>query len=67
MDECEMVVIPGAEGEMGVMFDHEMFVSMLKEGELKIFGQNQELIKRFEIKGGFASMQEKDKVLVLVD
>ncbi len=36
-DEVHMVVVPGIEGEFGVMAGHAPFMTTLKDGELKIY------------------------------
>ena len=36
-DEVHMVVVPGSEGEFGVMAGHAPFMTTLKDGDLKIY------------------------------
>jgi F-type H+-transporting ATPase subunit epsilon len=50
--EVEQVVVPGAEGEFGVLAGHAPFVSTLKAGILTIFAGGQ--AKRLVVRGGFA-------------
>lgn len=50
--EVEQVVVPGAEGEFGVLAGHAPFVSTLKAGILTIHAGGQ--AKRLVVRGGFA-------------
>ena len=36
-DDVHMVVVPGVEGEFGVMAGHAPFMTTLKDGDLKIY------------------------------
>ncbi|MBL6665113.1 MAG: hypothetical protein ISQ34_04645, partial [Rickettsiales bacterium] len=66
-DECSQAVVPCLEGEVGFMVGHEIFVSILREGKLRVLGNNDELIKEIDIKGGYAEMRENNELVVLVD
>jgi len=55
-DDVHMVVVPGAEGEFGVMAGHAPFMTTLRDGELAIYrsaGAAPELIR---VSGGFAEV-----------
>jgi F-type H+-transporting ATPase subunit epsilon len=51
--EVEHVVVPGTEGEFGVLAGHAPLVAMLKPGILKILGANEQ---RILVVGGFAEV-----------
>jgi F-type H+-transporting ATPase subunit epsilon len=51
--EVEHVVVPGTEGEFGVLAGHAPLVAMLKPGILKILGPNEQ---RILVVGGFAEV-----------
>ncbi len=53
--EVSMVVIPGEEGEFGVLPRHMAFVSLLKEGDVKIY-QGQKITQTIPITGGVAEV-----------
>ena len=58
-DEVHMVVVPGVEGEFGVMAGHAPVMTTLKEAELKVYktaGSQPESIK---VSGGFAEVSDK--------
>ncbi len=51
--EVEHVVVPGSEGEFGVLAGHAPLVAMLRPGVLTILGPNEQ---RFVVRGGFAEV-----------
>jgi F-type H+-transporting ATPase subunit epsilon len=51
--EVEHVVVPGTEGEFGVMAGHAPVVAMLKPGILRILGEQE---RRILVTGGFAEV-----------
>ena len=61
--EVEHVVVPGTEGEFGVLAGHAPLVAMLKPGILKILGPNEQ---RVMVVGGFAEVNP-DGLTVLAD
>lgn len=65
--ECGMAVVPSISGEIGVMFGYEAFIAALREGQISVYDDKQNLIKSFDIKSGFAEMQSEEKLLVLLD
>jgi F-type H+-transporting ATPase subunit epsilon len=62
--EADIVVIPAADGEMGVMQHHAPVLTTLGFGELVIRKQGRE--ERFAIYGGVVDVRP-DKVVVLAD
>jgi F-type H+-transporting ATPase subunit epsilon len=61
--EVEHVVVPGTEGEFGVLAGHAPLVAMLKPGVLRILGPNEQ---RIMVVGGFAEVSP-DGLTVLAD
>lgn len=65
---CYMAVIPAANGESGVMEDHEAFVAQLLAGKVVVYNDKQEIIKEVETKtGGFAEIHDGKRLIVLLD
>jgi F-type H+-transporting ATPase subunit epsilon len=63
-DEVETVVLPGSEGDFGVLPEHERFLTPLRIGEIEIATGSE---KRYAAIGsGFADVTGKE-VAVLVD
>ncbi len=63
-DTVDSVVLPGSEGELGVLPHHAPLVSMLGVGELRIRKAGQE--ESFAIVGGFLQVRP-DKVVVMAE
>ena len=58
-DEVHMVVVPGVEGEFGVMAGHAPFMTTLKDGELKVFKTAGGQPESITVSGGFAEVGDK--------
>ena len=54
-EEVQVVVVPGSEGEFGVMAGHAPFVSTLRPGFLKVSRTSGEELDFF-VRGGFAEV-----------
>ena len=54
-----MVVVPGTEGEFGVMAGHAPFMSTLKDGELAVYRAAGAQPERINVSGGFAEVSER--------
>ena len=63
-DEVDAVVLPGSEGELGVLPHHAPLVSTLGAGELRLRKGGQE--ESFAIVGGFLQVLP-DKVVVMAE
>jgi F-type H+-transporting ATPase subunit epsilon len=61
--DVEHVVVPGSEGEFGVLAGHAPLVAMLRPGILTILGANE---RRFVVRGGFAEVNPQG-LTVLAD
>ena len=64
-DEAEMVIVPGAAGEIGVLARHAPLVAMLKAGSTRVHMGDGE-IKEFATGPGFFQVLE-DRAIALVD
>jgi F-type H+-transporting ATPase subunit epsilon len=62
--EAQMVIVPGAAGEIGVLPRHAPLVAMLKAGETRIKAENQ--WTALATGPGFFKVQ-RDRAIVLVD
>ena len=63
--ECELLIVPGAAGEIGIMARHAPLVAMLKAGSTRVHVQENEVIE-FATGPGFFKV-EQDRALALVD
>ena len=55
-DDVYMVVVPGSEGEFGVMAGHAPFMSTLRDGELSVYRSAGATPERIRVSGGFAEV-----------
>lgn len=58
-DEVHMVVVPGVEGDFGVMEGHAPFMTTLKDGALEIYKSAGGEPERVMVSGGFAEVGDK--------
>jgi F-type H+-transporting ATPase subunit epsilon len=63
--EAEMIVVPGAAGEIGVLARHAPLIATLKAGETRVYVTQNE-IKAFATGPGFFQVQ-LDRAIALVD
>ena len=64
--EAEMVVVPGAAGEIGVLARHAPLVAMLKAGSTRVHLRYETEVLEFATGPGFFKV-EQDRALALVD
>jgi F-type H+-transporting ATPase subunit epsilon len=63
--ECEMLIVPGAAGEIGILARHAPLVAMLKAGSTRVHVHANEVLE-FATGPGFFKV-EQDRALALVD
>jgi len=56
--EVYMVVVPGTEGEFGVLEGHAPFMSTVKDGALAIYATEGAAPETLQVEGGFAEVSE---------
>ena len=64
--EAEMLVVPGAAGEIGVLARHAPLVAMLKAGSTRVYLRRDGEVREFATGAGFFKV-EQDRALALVD
>ena len=56
-EEVYMVVVPGSEGEFGVLEGHAPFMSTLRNGEIAVYRSGMsDTPERIAVEGGFAEV-----------
>ena len=55
-DEVYMVVVPGTEGEEGVLHGHAPFMTTMKDGALRIYKTDGAAPEEIQVRGGFAEV-----------
>jgi F-type H+-transporting ATPase subunit epsilon len=64
-DEAQMLIVPGASGEIGVLARHAPLVAMLKAGSTRIHVTETD-VREFATGAGFFKV-EQDRAIALVD
>jgi F-type H+-transporting ATPase subunit epsilon len=65
--EAEMVIVPGAAGEIGVLARHAPLVALLKAGSVRIYESvDPEEMREYAVGPGFFKV-ERDRAIALVD
>ena len=57
--DFHMVVVPGTEGEFGVMAGHAPYLSTLRDGDLAIYRTAGGQPEKIRVTGGFAEVSDK--------
>jgi F-type H+-transporting ATPase subunit epsilon len=66
-DEAEMVIVPGAAGEIGVLARHAPLIALLQAGSTRVYkNRDAEDVVEFATGPGFFTV-EQDRALALVD
>ncbi len=55
---AHMVVIPGSEGDMGVLAGHAPVMTTIRDGEIRIYANPTTVTQRITVAGGFAEVNE---------
>ena len=58
-EDVHMVVVPGTEGDFGVLAGHAPVMSTIRDGELAIYRSFPGEPERIPVRGGFAEVNEK--------
>ena len=58
-EDVYMVVVPGTEGEFGVLEGHAPFMSTVRDGDLKIYTAANAEPQTLRVEGGFAEVNEQ--------
>lgn len=55
-DDVYMVVVPGIEGEFGVLEGHAPFMSTVRDGAIKVYKTEGAAPEEIQVQGGFAEV-----------
>jgi F-type H+-transporting ATPase subunit epsilon len=58
-DDVYMVVVPGTEGESGIMAGHAPYMTTLRDGEIAVYRSAGAAPEKISVTGGFAEVSEK--------
>jgi len=58
-EDVHMVVVPGTEGEFGVLEGHAPVMAVIRPGDLTIYSAPNTVATRIHLEGGFAEVNER--------
>jgi len=58
-EDVHMVVVPGSEGESGIMAGHAPYMTTLRNGEIAVYRSSGAAPERIPVTGGFAEVSDK--------
>ena len=58
-EDVHMVVVPGTEGESGIMAGHAPYMTTLRDGEIAVYRTAGAQPERIPVSGGFAEVSDK--------
>ena len=64
--EANMIIVPGKEGDIGILPGHSKLLSSLRPGRVMVYGKDKQLLKSFFVSGGFVEIKP-EKCIVLAD
>ena len=65
-DEAGMIIVPGKDGDLGVLPGHSKIMSSLRPGRVIVYGEDKNLLKSFFVSGGFVEINP-EKCIVLAE
>ena len=65
-EEVGMIIVPGKDGDFGVLPGHSKVMSSLRPGRVMVYSQDKNLLKSFFVSGGFAEVNP-EKCIVLAE
>ena len=65
-NDVGMIIIPGKDGDLGVLPGHSKVISSLRPGRVMVYGEGKSLVKSFFVSGGFAEINP-EKCIVLAE
>ena len=63
-DEVGMIIVPGKDGDFGVLPGHSKVMSSLRPGRVMVYGEDKNLLKSFFVSGGFAEVNPEKSIVL---
>ena len=63
-DDVYMVVVPGTEGESGIMAGHAPYMTTLRNGDIAVYRAAGAQPERIPVTGGFAEVSDKGLIVL---
>ena len=65
-EEVGMIIVPGKDGDFGVLPGHSKLMSSLRPGRIMIYSEDKNLLKSFFVSGGFVEVNP-EKCIILAE
>ena len=65
-EDVGMIIVPGKDGDIGVLPGHSKIMSSLRPGRVMVYGEDKNLLKSFFVSGGFTEINP-EKCIVLAE
>ena len=65
-EEVGMIIVPGKDGDFGVLPGHSKLMSSLRPGRIMIYSEDKNVLKSFFVSGGFAEVNP-EKCIILAE
>ena len=65
-DEVGMIIVPGKDGDIGILPGHSKLLSSLRPGRVMVYREDKNLLKSFFVTGGFVEINP-EKCIVLAE
>tara|TARA_B100000161_G_C33210263_1_gene263903 strand:- start:71 stop:469 length:399 start_codon:yes stop_codon:yes gene_type:complete len=65
-EEVGMIIVPGKDGDFGVLPGHSKLMSSLRPGRIMVYSEDKNLLKSFFVSGGFAEVNP-EKCIILAE
>ena len=63
-NEVGMIIVPGKDGDIGVLPGHSKLLSSLRSGRVMVYGEDKQLLKSFFVSGGFVEVNPEKCILL---
>ena len=63
-NEVGMIIIPGKDGDIGVLPGHSKVLSSLRPGRVLVYGEDKAILKSFFVTGGFVEINPEKCILL---
>ena len=66
-DEVGMIIVPGKDGDIGILPGHSKLISTLRPGRVMIYGESKNLLNSFFVSAGFVEINPEKCILLAED
>ena len=63
-DEVGMIIVPGRDGDIGVLPGHSKLLSSLRSGRVLVYGEGKQLLKSYFVSEGFVEVNPEKCILL---